>query len=95
MSPKTVGIIGPAGFGGSYLAVELIRRGHSVVGFSRKPESFGTHPNYTPRPLDVENDSIPELIKAFSGLEVLVSQYGPHTQGAAALQYSMLRPVDI
>ncbi|QGA13454.1 hypothetical protein EYB26_001104 [Talaromyces marneffei] len=87
MSLKTIGIIGPAGFGGSYLAVELIRRGHSVIGFSRRPESFGTHPNYTPKPLDVENDSIHELIKAFSGLEVLVSQYGPHTQGADALQY--------
>ncbi|KAF3387031.1 hypothetical protein F1880_001619 [Penicillium rolfsii] len=82
-----VGIIGPAGFGGSYLAVELIRRGRTVVGISRNPQKFGEHKNYIPRPLDIEATGIEDLADAFRDLDTLVSQYGPHTQGVDALQY--------
>ena len=86
--PLRVGIIGPAGFGGSYLAVELLNRGHTVIGISRNPEKLGKHERYIPRSIDIDNVSISELAKAFDGMDVLVSEYGPHTQGAGALQYS-------
>lgn len=85
---QLVGVIGPAGFGGSYLSAELIRRGHTVVGISRNPRSFGIHNNYVPRPLDIEESTIAELADSFRDLDTLVSEYGPHTQGATALQYS-------
>ncbi|KKY14272.1 putative nad-dependent epimerase dehydratase [Diplodia seriata] len=83
-----VGVIGPAGFTGSHLCVELLRRGHGVVGLSRSPDKIGTHPHYTPTPLDVSTDDISTLAAAFRGLDVLVNAYGPHTAGADALQYS-------
>lgn len=84
-----VGVIGPAGFGGSHLCGELIRRGHKVVGISRNPQTFGAHKDYTTRPVDMEAASIDDLANSFRDLEVLVSEYGPHTQGADALTYSM------
>ena len=87
-SPLRVGVIGPAGFGGSYLCVELINRGHTVIGLSRNPEKLGKHERYIPRPVDIDNVSIAELAKAFEGMDVLVSEYGPHTAGADALLYS-------
>jgi len=67
-----VGIIGPAGMTGSYTAVEFLNRGHSVVGISRNPAAVGTHPRYTPIPLDFDKSSISEIAKAFEGLDVLV-----------------------
>ncbi|KAJ5631958.1 hypothetical protein N7490_008297 [Penicillium lividum] len=84
---KVVGIIGPAGFGGSYLAVELLRRQHIVVGISRNPQKFGVHERYIPRSVDVEKAEIDALADQLRDLDVLVSEYGPHTQGADALQY--------
>ncbi|KAL0252992.1 hypothetical protein SLS55_008443 [Diplodia seriata] len=88
MRSLRVGIIGPAGFTGSHLCIELLRRGHGVVGLSRNPDKIGTHPHYTPTPLDVSTDDISTLAAAFRGLDVLVNAYGPHTAGADALQYS-------
>ncbi|KAJ4345462.1 uncharacterized protein N0V89_011593 [Didymosphaeria variabile] len=82
-----VGVIGPAGFGGSYLCVELLNRGHNVIGISRKPEKLGSHERYIPRSVDIDSVSISELAKHFDGLDVLVSEYGPHTAGADALLY--------
>ncbi|KAJ5631990.1 hypothetical protein N7490_008329 [Penicillium lividum] len=87
LQTQLVGVIGPAGFGGSYLTAELIRRGHTVLGISRNPQSFGTHEYYRPRPLDIEASTVIQLADAFRGLDTLVSEYGPHTQGADALQY--------
>lgn len=87
-SPLKVGVIGPAGFGGSYLCVELLNRGHTVIGLSRNPKKLGSHERYSPRPVDIDTVSIPELAKSFAGIDVLISEYGPHTQGAGALQYS-------
>jgi putative NADH-flavin reductase len=84
----TVGVIGPAGFGGSYLCVELLNRGHTVVGISRTPEKLGKHPRYIPRPVDIDQATISSLAKSFGGIDVLVSEYGPHTTGAMALLYS-------
>ncbi|KAH7013870.1 hypothetical protein EDB80DRAFT_710994 [Ilyonectria destructans] len=86
MGLKT-GIIGPAGFGGSYLCIELINRGHTVRGISRRPEKLGTHDAYTPYSIDIENCSLEQLIEAFKDLDVLVNEYGPHTGGEHALQY--------
>lgn len=83
-----IGVIGPAGFGGSYLCVELINRGHEVVGLSRNPSKLGTHPLYTPRNLDVGSESIEQIAKAFAGIDVLINEYGPHSAGHEALQYS-------
>ncbi|KPM40131.1 hypothetical protein AK830_g6425 [Neonectria ditissima] len=86
MGLKT-GVIGPAGFGGSYLCLELIHRGHSVRGISRRPEKLGTHDAYIPYPINIESCSLEQLIKAFEGVDVLINEYGPHTAGEDALQY--------
>lgn len=87
-----IGVIGPAGFGGSYLCVELINRGHHVVGFSRNPAKLGAHARYTPVAVDVTAQGISELARAFEDVDVLVNEYGPHTAGADALQYSRFIP---
>jgi len=84
-----VGVIGPAGFGGSYLCVELINRGHHVVGYSRNPAKLGKHRRYQPYVLDVSLRKIEDLAKAFEGLDVLIDEYGPHSTGHEALQYSL------
>lgn len=86
--PLRVGVIGPAGFGGSYLTVELLNRGHTVIGISRNPEKLGKHARYVPRPVDVDQVSIEELSEVFEGLDVLVSEFGPHAAGPGALLYS-------
>lgn len=85
--PLRVGVIGPAGFGGSYLSVELLNRGHTVIGISRTPEKLGKHPRYIPRPVNIDDVSSTELAKSFEGIDVLVSEYGPHTAGVGALLY--------
>lgn len=84
----TVGVIGPAGFGGSYLCVELINRGHRVIGLSRNPQKLGSHLLYEPRSVDLASVSEVELVSAFSDVDVLVCEYGPHTAGHEALKYS-------
>ncbi|USP76881.1 uncharacterized protein yc1106_04155 [Curvularia clavata] len=73
--PLKVGVIGPAGFGGSYLCVELLNRGHTVIGISRNPSKLGKHPRYIPRSVDIDNGSIEEIAETFKGLDVLVSDY--------------------
>ncbi|KAF1996668.1 NAD(P)-binding protein [Amniculicola lignicola CBS 123094] len=85
--PLRVGVIGPAGFGGSYLSVELLNRGHQVIGISRNPGKLGKHERYIPRPVDIGDTTIAELAQKFEGIDVLVSEYGPHTAGAGALLY--------
>lgn len=87
-TPLRVGVIGPAGFGGSYLCLELINRGHDVYGISRNPEKLGTHPSYHPISLDITAASIPELAAVMKGLDVVVNEYGPHSAGHEALKYS-------
>ncbi|KAF2467464.1 uncharacterized protein BDR25DRAFT_374773 [Lindgomyces ingoldianus] len=85
--PLRIGVIGPAGFGGSYLCVELLNRGHTVIGISRSPQKLGKHERYIPRSIDIDDVSSSELAKVFEGVDVLVSEYGPHTAGADALLY--------
>ncbi|KAF4967735.1 hypothetical protein FSARC_4796 [Fusarium sarcochroum] len=82
-----VGVIGPAGFSGSYLCLELINRGHRVVGLSRNPQKLGSHALYEPRSINVDTQSEAELARAFSDVDVLVCAYGPHTAGHEALKY--------
>jgi uncharacterized protein YbjT (DUF2867 family) len=83
-----IGVIGPTGFGGSYLCVELLNRGHTVIGVSRSPEKLGKHERYIPRSIDIDQASVADLAKTFDDVDVLVSEYGPHTTGAMALLYS-------
>lgn len=83
-----VAVIGPAGFGGSYLCKELIERGHEVHGISRSPEKLGKHSLYTPVVADVNCQSVDELAEVFRGYDVIVNEYGPHSAGHEALQYS-------
>ena len=87
-NPLRVGVIGPAGFGGSYLSVELLNRGHTVIGISRNPQKLGKHERYIPRPVNITELSFTEFAKHLEGIDVLVSEYGPHTEGADALLYS-------
>jgi putative NADH-flavin reductase len=89
--PLRVGVIGPTGFGGSYLCVELLNRGNTVIGISRNPEKLGKHPRYIPRAVDIDEASVEQLAKQFEGIDVLVSEFGPHTAGAGALLYSTFR----
>lgn len=89
--PLRFGVIGPAGFGGSYLCVELINRGHHVVGISRNPGKLGLHERYTPISADISRQSIKELALIFENIDVVVNEYGPHSAGADALQYSRSR----
>ena len=76
-----VEVIGPTGFRGSYLCVELLNRGHQLRGISRRPEKLGSLQNYTARVMDIEAASYEDLINAFQGLDVLVNEYGQHTAG--------------
>ncbi|KAH7017971.1 uncharacterized protein B0I36DRAFT_388279 [Microdochium trichocladiopsis] len=86
-APLTVGVIGPAGFTGSHVCVELLGRGHTVVGISRHPEKFGTHPRYVAKSVDVGQLSIAALAEAFSGLDVLICCYGPQPGGPGSSLY--------
>jgi putative NADH-flavin reductase len=70
--PLKIAVLGPAGFGGSYVCVELIRRGHHVTGLSRSPEKLGSHKLYNPVSLDLERGSIDELADAFKHHDVVI-----------------------
>jgi putative NADH-flavin reductase len=96
--PLKVAVIGATGYAGSHVCVELIARGHHVIGISRNPEKLGSHPNYSPKSIDLENVHIKELVDAFSGQDVvieypltltLLTQFlrSPHWWGKPALQY--------
>ncbi|EUC44268.1 hypothetical protein COCMIDRAFT_98655 [Bipolaris oryzae ATCC 44560] len=85
--PLKVAVIGPAGFGGSYLSVELLNRGHTVIGISRSPAKLGKHERYVPRPVDIDTASIEEIAEKFKDADALVCEFGPHTTGAGALLY--------
>lgn len=74
--------------GGSHIAVELLSRGHRVVGISRSPGKIGSHPLYKPRSVDLENASIDDIATTFEGLDVLICAYGPHSSGLDAMKYS-------
>ncbi|KAK5680269.1 hypothetical protein LTS10_007196 [Elasticomyces elasticus] len=72
-----VAVLGPAGFGGSHVSVELIQRGHDVVGVSRHPEKLGKHDHYKPVVLDITSASIVELIDVFKSVGVVINAFNP------------------
>ena len=74
--PLKIAVLGPAGFGGSYLCVELINRGHQVTGISRNPDKLGTHKLYSTISLDLEKCDIEEMTQAFKGHDVVI-EYPP------------------
>lgn len=71
----TVAVIGPAGMTGSYTVVELLNRGHSVVGISRNPSAIGKHDRYKAIPVDFDNSSISEIAKSFEGVDAVVKYF--------------------
>ena len=75
--PLKIAVLGPAGFGGSYLCVELVNRGHHVTGISRSPEKLGSHKLYSAVSVDLEAASIDELAEAFKGHDVLIEYVSP------------------
>ncbi|KAK0333983.1 hypothetical protein LTR91_018798 [Friedmanniomyces endolithicus] len=73
-----VAVLGPAGFGGSYVVNELLNRGsYDVVGISRNPGKIGKHDRYTPHALDITNATIAELIEAFKSVDVVINAFNP------------------
>jgi putative NADH-flavin reductase len=74
--PLKIAVLGPAGFGGSYLCVELINRGHHVTGVSRNPGKLGSHKLYSTISLDLEKCDIEEMTEAFNGHDVVI-EYVP------------------
>lgn len=72
-----VAVLGPTGFGGGNVSIELLNRGHHVVGISRNPAKLGTHEHYMPRQINLEKASIAELVQAFEDAEVVVNAYNP------------------
>ncbi|KAK1090236.1 hypothetical protein LTR48_008685, partial [Friedmanniomyces endolithicus] len=73
-----VAVLGPAGFGGSYVVNELLSRGsYHVTGISRNPDKIGKHDRYTPLVLDITNASIAELVQAFKSVDVVINAFNP------------------
>ena len=72
-----VAVIGPTGYSGSHVCVELLNRGHDVIGISRNPDKLGQHKKYTPLKFDVGTATIEELVKSFEGLDVLINGFNP------------------
>lgn len=54
MAPIKAGVIGVTGMTGSHVAVELLNRGHQVVGISRNPSKLGHYERYEPKAVDLE-----------------------------------------
>ncbi|CAH0046012.1 unnamed protein product [Clonostachys solani] len=93
MTPIKVGVIGVTGMTGSHVAVELLNRGHQVVGISRNPTKLGQHERYEPREVDLKALPIEEIATALKSLDVVVNAYGPHTQLGEALSYKSFTEV--
>ncbi|GAB1738607.1 hypothetical protein NU219Hw_g3408t1 [Hortaea werneckii] len=72
-----IAVLGPAGFGGSNVCVELLNRGHKVTGISRNPEKIGRHDKFRPYPLDLLTASIAQLIEAFEGQDAVINAFNP------------------
>lgn len=88
MSSLRVGVIGATGMTGSHAAVELLNRGHKVVGISRSPSRLGKHERYKPKSIELGNSDVMEIAKQLHGLDVVVNAYGPHSQLGSAFAYS-------
>ncbi|KAF3811910.1 hypothetical protein GCG54_00003659 [Colletotrichum gloeosporioides] len=87
MSSLRVGVIGATGMTGSHATVELINRGHHVVGVSRDPSRLGKHELYEPRSIDLGSSDVLDISKQLYGLDVVVNAYGPHSQLGSSFAY--------
>ena len=72
-----VAVLGPVGFGGSHVCVELLKRGHDVVGISRNPEGLGRNEHYNPIVLDLLKASVKEIVDVLKDVDVLINCYNP------------------
>ena len=72
-----IAVLGPAGFGGSNVCVELLNRGHNLTGISRNPEKIGKHDRFRPYPLDLLTASIAQLIEAVEGQDAVINAFNP------------------
>ncbi|CAI6331484.1 unnamed protein product [Periconia digitata] len=82
--PLRVAVLGSTGFTGSYLTVELLHRGHTVIGLSRDPSKIGSHARYEPCSIDIAERSFTELREVLEDkvrCEVLIVAYGPGPNG--------------
>ncbi len=65
-------VAGPTGTTGRAVVKELLDRGHSVTGFSKNPQKWGIHENYTPISGTVL-DNLPALVKVCDLTSVYIS----------------------
>ena len=83
-------VIGATGYSGSHVCVELLNRGHEVVGISRNPKKLGKHEKYRPYALDVSAASIEQIVEVLNDVDVVVNGFNA-TPGP--LMYSKVRQV--
>ena len=72
---RLIAVLGPTGSAGSHITLELLNRGHTILGLSRSPEKLGSHPNYTPIPLNLETATIDDLTSKLQGVEVIINAF--------------------
>jgi hypothetical protein len=77
MKPLTIGLVGPTGFTGSHFALELLNRGHNVIGISRNPSALGTHQNYKPHSIDITKASVEDIAGVFNNVDVVINAQSP------------------
>ncbi|KAK9329153.1 hypothetical protein V1520DRAFT_344193 [Lipomyces starkeyi] len=70
--PLTVVVIGSTGFTGRHVTIELLNRGHTVVGIARTPTAIGKRDNYKPIKIDILSGQTAELGSIFSQADVVV-----------------------
>ncbi|TDZ67826.1 Uncharacterized protein CTRI78_v002748 [Colletotrichum trifolii] len=87
MAILRVGVIGATGMTGSHAAVELLNRGHHVVGVSRNPSKLGENERYEPRSIDLGNSDVLDIAQQLHDLDVVVNAYGPHSQLGSSFAY--------
>ncbi|KAK9355586.1 hypothetical protein V1523DRAFT_404594 [Lipomyces doorenjongii] len=85
----TVVVIGSTGFTGRHVTIELLNRGHTVVGIARTPTAIGTHDNYKPTKIDILSGQTAELESIFSQADVVVNAFGPHFGTDIAYKFYM------
>lgn len=76
-------VLGSSGNLGSHVCVELLERGHEVVGIARSPSRIGEHERYRPISLDITNAVVEEFVEILRGAEVLIWSYSPSSPQTA------------
>ncbi|KAF1937899.1 hypothetical protein EJ02DRAFT_447170 [Clathrospora elynae] len=83
-NPLRVGVIGPAGCGGS---LELLNRGNTVIRLSCNLAKLSKHARYIPRPVDMDKISVEELAQHLEGVDFVVSEYGSGAVTSVYMQF--------